>query len=851
MSLKKIERISVVDDSRIAMHNWGDNLFIDSKCKIVDLNTGEKPDMKAWVALTEECIQGDSNERYLCDKERNIQGNDIMTDKVDIIYDLGRITDVSQIYIKSHFNASTNYTLSEFEIYAALSEDTLFDSENLVTAEKPENDWYVGCMDMAKWLYKVEGTARYIALRVIKSNPTDDITRIKYLGAYSDTETKNGMYKKRNYLSEKRHTNILKGMEPKILTDGLLYDKTVAVSGKETFNFTFNEKTAVNYIWVIGKGEFEAEVKGFNLEKITSLEDGRKEVLLKNDSEKAIKTVSVTVKGDCEIDQIGAYNNKRYMKVDFEDVICDDYLGIGACVIPSAMMPESRGAGYNEVYWEMEKCRIDKVRPHIVRSWFQLDWILDNYDDYKNGNYHFDSERMKAMYYHFDAYKASGVDIAFNFGWKIPEEYAEWFGFPNIRNPRAAAPRELDLFAKCCAATLKYLIEVKGYDNIKYLTLYNEPNGAGDFSVGDGYSDVEYWSMMLNECHKAVKEAEIDIKIWGMEVGCNSYETLVNAINWIEYMKEHSPNKLDAFNLHRYCVDEETALMEFPALLKAAEDKPMVISEFGQNWDYNNDQTWEMNNTQLFCNLTQCGFSGALVWCLSGIILPIPCDFAMANTTDMLGLLCMPGGIASVREPFYELAMLSRYVPNHWKSVKSSVVDNMGENRIAAFTNGEDYTVVVEVKDFAFKRDIEVKFGKKLGKKFYKHLYKIPYCRDGNAIIPPVCGEIYAEDTLKDTVNSGYQAIVYTTLPPVTQIRVGTPELCLVPGQNFVLSGEVVDGDGKILWEKTKEIGRSITVGLDGKVRVSKDAQSGDMCAIKAYSEDNPDIYTVVIVKIG
>ena len=140
--------------------------------------------------------------------------------------------------------------------------------------------------------------------------------------------------------------------------------------------------------------------------------------------------------------------------------------------------------------------------------------------------------------------------------------------------------------------------------------------------------------------------------------------------------------------------------------------------------------------------------------------------------------------------------------------------------------------------------------GKKIGKKFYKHCYKIPYCRDGNAIIPPVCGEIYAEDTLKDTVNSGYQAIVYTTLPPVTQIRVGTPELYLEPKQRFVLSGEIVDGEGNILWEKIKEIGNSITVGMDGSVKASEDAKSGDMCAVRAYSEDDPEVYSIVTVKI-
>ena len=100
--------------------------------------------------------------------------------------------------------------------------------------------------------------------------------------------------------------SILKDIEPQPLTDGLIYDKTVAVGGKETFDFKLKKKTAVNYFWVIAKGEFEAEAKGFTVDKTTLLEEGRKEFLLKSDSEKEVKTIAVTDKGNCEIDQIGA-----------------------------------------------------------------------------------------------------------------------------------------------------------------------------------------------------------------------------------------------------------------------------------------------------------------------------------------------------------------------------------------------------------------------------------------------------------------------------------------------------------------------------------------------------------------
>lgn len=39
MSLKKIKRISEIDNSRSAMRNLGVNLFQESECKVIDRNT--------------------------------------------------------------------------------------------------------------------------------------------------------------------------------------------------------------------------------------------------------------------------------------------------------------------------------------------------------------------------------------------------------------------------------------------------------------------------------------------------------------------------------------------------------------------------------------------------------------------------------------------------------------------------------------------------------------------------------------------------------------------------------------------------------------------------------------------
>ncbi len=53
--------------------------------------------------------------------------------------------------------------------------------------------------------------------------------------------------------------------------------------------------------------------------------------------------------------------------VDQADVINPDFLGIGAEYDPFALMEESLGDGFNAHWWEMEKHRIAKLKPDVVR----------------------------------------------------------------------------------------------------------------------------------------------------------------------------------------------------------------------------------------------------------------------------------------------------------------------------------------------------------------------------------------------------------------------------------------------------------------------------------------------------
>ena len=815
----------------------GYNLLENAELSVTDRETGEPPEMKLNLIYNKDALKG------IVTRENLKTHIDVFAKSADFVFDMKEPQKIEKLLFNSFFDGNKNYTVGEFAIFASDDRETLFDDENEIAHEEGGKNWTKGKRNSADWLYDIEGSCRFLGLRVFKANETDDIIRPENFAVYNSENNE-----KRKYIDTYFGKNALKGLEPNEITNGIAFEDNALYSLKagDSLKFSLQNEKVYSNLNVITKGEAKLTCGG-ETPVGTPIIYGRYLYTFKNSIEDEIV---ITALEDAEIDFVYAATSYKEASVNFNDTIVEDFYGIGANSLPMAFMPESLATGYNDVYWEMERRRINLVRPHVVRLWFQPDWLAQTYEQYKNGEYNFNSEKMYSVYKYLDAFKEAGCEIEFNFGWKVSSHAQEWYSLPEEPMKRNSAPKELDLFAKCCVATLKELIVNRGYDNIKYLTFYNEPTG-GDFCIGGiKNSKMEYWAMMLDECYKAIKEAELDIKFWGMEVAGGSYHYYELSVDWIKYMNEHCPDKFDAFTYHRYKVDEQTALMEFSGHLDAADGLPMILTESGQCYS-NETYSFDLNHVQLFCNLTNSGLSGALIWCLSGISITDPCSFTMRNFIDMWDSLQFNGAIDNVREVFYEWAMLCRYIPNHCKSVRTKI-DCGNDMRCCAFKIGEDdYTVVVELDSADSERNIKLNLGENIGKKMYRHIYKRPSSRNGNATLPPVSKEIFVNDTLCDTVGGDYMEIVYTTLPPVHQIELGSTEIFLNPGENYRLSARNIDGFGSIDWEITSKIGDGFEmVGLESLIKVSEDAKPGDMCAVKAYSVNNPEIYSIAIVKV-
>ena len=208
-----------------------------------------------------------------------------------------------------------------------------------------------------------------------------------------------------------------------------------------------------------------------------------------------------------------------------------------------------------------------------------------------------------------------------------------------------------------------------------------------------------------------------------------------------------------------------------------------------------------------------------------------------------------PGGIDNVREAFYEWAMLSRYIPNHSCSIRAKVLEGTDDARICAFNKGDDTTILVELKKGDSPKEIEIKLKNGINKKMYKHVYRRPTNRNGNAILPPCVAEIEVADKIAETVNGEYMEIVYTTIPPVPQVALCANELYIKKGESYVLSAEMIDGEGEIAYELVESTSKAFSL-IGKRICVGEKAKKTDMCAVKAYSIKNPKSSSVVIVKV-
>lgn len=476
-------------------------------------------------------------------------------------------------------------------------------------------------------------------------------------------------------------------------------------------------------------------------------------------------------------------SDERTVVVHTDDVVQEDYLGIGVNVIPWSLMPNTTSYGYDDADWEVDVERILTVRPKVARLWFQIDWM-----ELEKGQYDFESPEMKAIYRYLDAFQAAGTEVELNFGWKVGARVHDWFTIEGAPDPYISAPADLPAYGASASALLQELIHERGYDNVEHLTFYNEPNGSWDFwAPGD---EMEYYADMARAVHDRLVADGLrdDVQIWGPEE--------VNAVEWTAYMAEHAGDVFDQYSFHLYGESYDFMSQAIADRQAVIGDAPLNLSEMG--WTNPGTSVWETGYANYIIKSANEGVHSNLVWQLNGVMTDDPAG-------DTNGSFNMWDSLVLGLEPtaaFSEAGLLMRYVPAHSTVLATST--SADDIRATAFRDEEgEYTVLVESQGGA-EIDVRVEFdGERVKDRFHRFSFEDADANPGaNALLPASEGTLTPKrgSFTDSSFGAAHEFAVYTTADPAVQVALDPVQSTVRGGESIQLSADVIDGKKGVTW---------------------------------------------------
>ena len=809
---------------------------------------------------------------YNSTKGGDVNHIDIESSECTIIYDLKEQWEINRVYVGSFFAGYADYSILDYQLFLSNNISDITAQENEIVAYNNSGLYKkVDYRNHCDQVFDFEGcSGRYFAIRINKANATDDIIRICSLAVYSTKNTENRVFCSRNF-----GNNILKEVDietisntpydSSLLTDDVCFDEShrMHLESDTIFIFKLKQQTDISNILIAGSDNAVESCQIYISDKRDNLLQKHIEELKVSSGKEHFNDIALvhfdlpkncraeyigfSFPAGCFIDQLGCVETHK-VDVDFDKVLCSDFMSLGANCLPMALMPEAVEKGYNEVYWELERSRIINTRPSVLRLWFQPDWVFTTQENYENGIYDFESTKMQSVYHYLDAFKTGGCEIELNFGWKTCKEHADWFSVnKQSERPWNSAPADLESFAKCCSATLKELILNRRYDNIKYLAFYNEPSygtaSHADFNVPGGKPWPYFKKLFLTVMKQLQKDDMLKyVTPWAAEQsGGDELQWEWSHLAATEL--EDYPQKITQ---HRYNYSYDELMSFFARHKKEANGKDLVISEYGV---FSSANLWDTSHVTYSMAIHNSGYSGGLIWTMSGIMITDPCSFMMSGGINLWSFL--PIDVEYVGASFYETCLQMRYIPAHSKSVLTTV--KSPDIRAAAFTHGNDITVMVQAKEGGCPKQLKISLPGIKERTFYRHTYNQSVPQNGGAVVIPCDKTIIANGKIEDEIAGEYSMVMYTTITPKKQVAFEKAMHTVSPGEQIALNAKLVDTDenDSLTYQITKATGENIgKVDENGVFTADKKANAGDMVAVTASLNGNDDIFGVTLIKI-
>lgn len=627
----------------------------------------------------------------------------------------------------------------------------------------------------------------------------------------------------------------------------------------------------------------------------------------------------------------------REINIDTNKTIYTDFYGLGGSLFPEILSNDGVSGYYSSVAWEFERQKTINASPNISRILIDMDAIITNtesnpsrldyqnnkdYINYMQGVYDFSNDSANSFWEIMKCLNDSGTEIIFNTGWKCSERIKTWY--PDVANDwRDSAPYDINAFVR---ANIAWLLEAQSRGiKASYLTFGNEVHWGGDFKTH--YDSITYHTILICTMVEAMEYAKnnsvtykyidnngdiktADASKLTMDIKMVLSDTANNDGSWNTKLRENVKKVLGSKtptvnSYHQYYNKIKTSdttdriyygvyANAYDILCKWREEQgDTFLTEFyasssGRDQDYydlNTEHTgikpgdWETSYASYFIAVANSGTKGLNAWELGTSYYPCTGVMKTSKFVDGAGSLFGEGQSPSdyrVASNYRLFSLLTNYIPAHSDVLMSKWEGD--DMRVASFKLADgNYTFVVEANKSNSARTLKLNLDKALGKKLYRyHFYDSDTeNRTLQGILIQPDKEFQSTAIIEDTVDSEYGVYVYSTKPPIEQIKLDKAVEEIEKDKTITIKPELLNCGSlsNIKWEITaasKKIGTSLAdknlmenEATRGTISVSNNvctytpganAQSGDSVAIRAMllddSGNETGIYSVTIIYI-
>ena len=452
------------------------------------------------------------------------------------------------------------------------------------------------------------------------------------------------------------------------------------------------------------------------------------------------------------------------LTVNTGSVIQPNFLGLGGVYHGFSYMPESNLQGMTDTLRAIDFDRVNRAKLSIARSWYGSDWAMPTW----GGAYTWNSTKMTALYTWLQAMKDRGVDVALNMGWWFTE------GMCSSNMPTTCTPNEttdVDTYTKWVSDSLKEMITVRGFTNIKYIIAFTEPGdycGCGNLPAG--YTQMTYYNLVINALHtRLVNDGTRSLtKIVGPNSsGMNAGQGRL----WIQNAVTNLNSAIDIYSSHDYSLpgyDEWYNMVTNGINDIAATGKPFWLDEYGkQDEVYRNTSDYGVYLAEINAASINAKAQHTSIWLYEDQYYVTPLQ-NLTNTDSFYNGLhkwgtqnWLPTSTA-VRPAWYAFTMMSRFLGGAGSQVYDTT-KSLNGIRISATKQADGNWSVLVVNSNTTSQDITVNFTAAINKTLWKHLYNPNNVPTGDGIIGSSAQYTNVTTSFNDTLPARGVAI-YTSI---------------------------------------------------------------------------------------